>query len=67
MRAMSSHEPGKPHSPTNWSELDVQEQLTLREAFGHYQDGLPPSCSLELKTQRFQHWLAQQGVVLDRL
>jgi hypothetical protein len=42
--------------------LSLDEQLRLREACGHYLDGLPPTCDLVAKQQRFQAWLAEQGV-----
>jgi len=45
-----------------WSELDPKQQLALREAYGHYLDSLPPTCSLETKIARFQRWLAERGV-----
>ena len=44
-----------------WSSLSTDEQTALRIAFGHYLDGLPPTCSLETK-QRFCSWLEEQGV-----
>ena len=45
-----------------WDTLSAEEQLRLREAYGHYLDGLPPSCDLATKQQRFRDWLAGQGV-----
>jgi hypothetical protein len=32
------------------------------DAFGRYQDQLPPTCSLETKIERFQDWLQQRGI-----
>ena len=53
-------------SPTHelkpWESLTQEQQIRLREQFGHYLDNLPPTCSLEAKIARFQHWLAAQGV-----
>ena len=46
----------------DWNALSVDEQLALREAYGHYLDTLPPTCSLETKIDRFRHWLAEKGV-----
>ena len=45
-----------------WSNLSPEEQLTLREAYGHYLDTLPPTCDLDSKVARFRRWLAEQGV-----
>jgi phage antirepressor YoqD-like protein len=46
----------------DWENLDRQEQIKLREAFGHHLDTLPPSCSLDMKIARFQEWLRHQGI-----
>jgi hypothetical protein len=46
----------------DWERLDRQEQVKLREAFGHYLDTLPPSCSLDMKIARFQEWLSRKGI-----
>jgi hypothetical protein len=46
----------------SWEDLDPVEQTDLRIAFGYYLDGLPPTCSMETKIQRFRHWLQQQGI-----
>jgi len=48
--------------PRDWHSLDEAEQTALREAFGHYLDQLPPTCSLRAKIARFRHWLAAQGI-----
>jgi hypothetical protein len=45
-----------------WEELSSQEQLRLREEYGHYLDQLPPTCSLETKIERFRRWLTERGV-----
>lgn len=50
-----------------WSELNAGEQLRLREAYGRYLDGLPPTCSTDTKMDRFRAWLATHSVELDRL
>ncbi|MEN8131967.1 MAG: hypothetical protein ABFS45_17650 [Pseudomonadota bacterium] len=52
-------------SPTDlipWDSLTREAQISLRERYGYYLDNLPPSCSLESKIARFQHWLEAQGV-----
>ena len=46
-----------------WASLDATEQLKLREAFGHWQDGLPPTCDLLSKQERFAQWLRERGVL----
>jgi hypothetical protein len=46
----------------NWHDLSAEEQLALREAYGHYLDSLPPTCDLTNKIERFRHWLAERGV-----
>jgi hypothetical protein len=40
--------------PRDWNELTAQEQLALREAYGHYLDGLPATCDLTEKNERFR-------------
>jgi hypothetical protein len=52
----------EPGALREWSELDAAEQLALREAYGHYLDTLPPTCSLDTKIERFKRWLAERGV-----
>jgi hypothetical protein len=52
-----------PENPlTPWEDLSPERQLELRQAYGHYLDTLPPTCSLEEKNVRFARWLAGQGV-----
>jgi hypothetical protein len=46
----------------DWSDLKVEEQIALREAYGHYLDSLPPTCSVEAKIERFRRWLAERDV-----
>ena len=46
----------------DWSELPPDEQLRLREAYGHYLDGLAPTCDPDIKLARFRDWLADRGV-----
>lgn len=46
-----------------WDDIDPLEQTDLREAFGHYQDGLPLTCSMETKVERFRQWLRERGVL----
>ena len=45
-----------------WAGLNPDEQLRLREQYGHYLDTLPPTCSLDEKNERFSRWLAERGV-----
>ena len=45
-----------------WDDLSSAKQLALREAYGHYLDTLPPTCSMDEKNARFQRWLAERGV-----
>ena len=47
---------------TPWEALSMQRQLELREAYGHYLDSLPPTCSMETKIERFRRWLEEQGI-----
>jgi len=47
---------------TPWRDLDKARQLQLREDYGRYLDGLPPTCDLDTKTERFRAWLAERGV-----
>ena len=47
---------------TDWKYLERDEQVRLREAFGHYLDSLPPSRSLDMKIARFDDWLRLQGI-----
>ena len=48
-----------------WSSLSPEEHLALRQAFGHYLDSLPPTCSMDTKVERFRTWLATQPVDFD--
>lgn len=52
----------EPDSLRDWDDLEAEEQLALREAYGHYLDSLPPTCSLEAKIERFRSWLAERDV-----
>ncbi len=45
-----------------WDALSQEEQLRLREAYGHYLDSLPPTCAMDEKIERFRRWLAERGV-----
>lgn len=45
-----------------WDTLDPAEQTELLEAYGHWLDRLPPTCSLELKIERFRGWLDERGI-----
>ena len=49
--------------PRLWESLEKAEQTRLLIAYGHYLDGLPPTCSLEEKDARFARWLAERGVL----
>ena len=42
----------------DWDDLDADEQLALREAYGRHLEDLPPTCDLEEKLDRFRRWLA---------
>ena len=46
-----------------WESLSMDRQLELREAYGHYLDSLPPTCSMETKIERFRRWLEKQGII----
>jgi hypothetical protein len=46
-----------------WQSLSPETQLALRMAYGRYLDQLPPTCSLDTKIERFQRWLAEQGIL----
>jgi hypothetical protein len=48
---------------TPWESLSMDRQLELRDAYGHYLDSLPPTCSMEIKIERFRRWLEEQGIV----
>ncbi len=53
----------EPTSPQrDWHELTVDEQLELREAYGHYLDSLPPTCEPGAKIERFRRWLNERSV-----
>jgi hypothetical protein len=56
---------GTPSTLCPWSSLDSEEQTRLREAYGHWLDQLPPTCSLETKIARFRTWLQTQGIDYD--
>jgi hypothetical protein len=47
---------------TAWSSLAKDEQTALLIAFGHHLDGLPPTCSMDVKEQRLRDWLGQRGI-----
>lgn len=47
---------------TPWNQLSSEQQVTLRDEYGHYLDSLPPTCSLETKVERFRLWLAERGI-----
>ena len=47
----------------DWNELSDDEQLQLREAYGHYLDTLPPTCSMDAKIERFTRWLAEKKII----
>lgn len=48
-----------------WESLTPERQLALREEFGRYSDGLPPTCSMETKIERFRAWLGERGVAFE--
>ena len=45
-----------------WEDLHRAEQTRLLIEYGRYLDGLPPTCSLAEKDDRFARWLAERGV-----
>jgi hypothetical protein len=45
-----------------WSELSIDEQTALLEDYGHYLDGLPPTCDMRTKQERLQAWLAEENI-----
>jgi hypothetical protein len=53
----------EPDKLTPWESLSMDRQLELRDAYGHYLDSLPPTCSMETKIERFRRWLEEQGIV----
>lgn len=57
------NEPEKPSALRAWVDLDPWDRTELLEAFGHYQDSLPPTCSMEIKNERFTAWLREHGVL----
>lgn len=59
------HQEDQAAAAINWQELDKEEQTRLLVEFGHYQDGLPPSCDPDVKNDRFSHWLAEHGIKYD--
>jgi hypothetical protein len=56
---------GGSHMIIEWESLNKEEQIKLRDAFGHYLDNLPPSCSLDMKIAHFKEWLHQRGITMD--
>jgi len=50
------------HSLADWNELPAEEQLRLREEYGHVLDRMPPTCSLDSKIERFSAWLRDRGI-----
>ena len=50
---------------TPWQQLTPEQQLQLREDFGRHLDNLPASCSMQTKIARFQHWLAERGILFE--
>ena len=64
---MASEQMNVTEPPRPWSSLSPDEQLVLRERYGRYLDTLPRTCDPGTKMERFQDWLALQGVRLDRL
>ena len=47
-------------NPRDWNDLSQDEQLAVREEYGHYLDSLPPTCSMETKIERFRTWLRER-------
>lgn len=46
----------------SWDTLSSQQQLELRESYGRYLDGLPRTCCIETKIERFRRWLEQRNI-----
>ena len=44
----------------SWTDLSIDEQTVLLEDYGHYLDGLPPTCDMRTKQERLQAWLAEK-------
>jgi hypothetical protein len=50
----------KNHHLRDWNTIDTGEQTRIRIEYGHYLDSLPPTCSLDTKTERFRKWLREE-------
>lgn len=48
-----------------WETLCPDEQTRLLDAYNHWLDQWPPTCSLAAKTARFRAWLDTQGIDVD--
>jgi hypothetical protein len=46
----------------DWHRLDPEEQTRLLTEHGQYLDTLPPTCSMEIKTERLRRWLEARGI-----
>jgi len=46
----------------SWETLSPQRQLELRESYGRYLNGLPPTCSMKSKIERFRRWLEERNI-----
>jgi hypothetical protein len=57
------NEPEKPSALRAWEDLDPWERTELLDAFGHYQDSLSPTCSMDIKNERFSTWLREHSVL----
>ena len=45
-----------------WTDLSIEEQTALLDAYGHYLDGLPTTCDMRTKQERLQSWLAGKNI-----
>jgi hypothetical protein len=50
----------------SWEALKLEEQTALLDAYGHWLDHLPPTCSMEVKTARFRAWLDARGIDFEQ-
>lgn len=53
---------GAQQEPVEWNDLDKESQTQLLVDYGYYLEGLPPTCDLDEKNNRFVSWLKNKGV-----
>ena len=49
----------------DWNVLGEDEQILLLEQYNIYLDELPPTCSMDVKLERFTRWLEERGVIYE--